>query len=235
MQNIEIHVLHVGNVRVSSNLPYGGESCSKLKAAGIFEKAEKRLWLPVSSYLIKHPKGLILVDTGWHREMSPEGTFDKKAQVKSLGTFPLYMVNQGIVKKGMTVDEQLETMGITPSDIDYVLVTHLDCDHANGLRQVCDAKNILVAKEELKSAARMHNKIRYNRAWWKGIEFTPFEWNGHLGPVNKSYDLFGDGSVQLINMQDMRMAFLQYRFLVIMETLFYCIQMGVIRTNRGKK
>ena len=27
-------------------------------------------------------------------------------------------------------------MGIQPADLDYVLLTHLDCDHANGLRAV---------------------------------------------------------------------------------------------------
>ena len=42
---------------------------------------------------------------------------------------------------------------MTPSDIDYVLISHLDCDHANGLRQVKEAKNILVSElEELLKA-----------------------------------------------------------------------------------
>ncbi len=50
---------------------------------------------PVSSFLIEHPKGLILFDTGWHREMSSEGVFDKRAQVKSLGSWFLYQINQG--------------------------------------------------------------------------------------------------------------------------------------------
>ncbi len=39
--------------------------------------------------------------------MSPEGTFDKKAQIKSLGSRLLYMVNQSVVPPGEAVNEQL--------------------------------------------------------------------------------------------------------------------------------
>jgi glyoxylase-like metal-dependent hydrolase (beta-lactamase superfamily II) len=94
-----------------------------------------RRWASMAAQ-IEHPKGLILVDTGWHRDMSPEGVYDKAAQIKSLGSRVLYNVNQGQIPLGEAVDEQLATMGIKPADLDYVLLTHLDCDHANGLRAV---------------------------------------------------------------------------------------------------
>ena len=133
---MKIHVLHTGEVRVSPYLPFGGDNCNLLKASGMTTPKEDWIWLPVSVYLIEHPKGLILVDTGWHRDMSPEGVYDKAAQIKSLGSRVLYNVNQGQILLGEAVDEQLETMGIKPADLDYVLLTHLDCDHANGLRAV---------------------------------------------------------------------------------------------------
>lgn len=199
MSNIKIHVLHTGEVCVSPNLPFGGENCSALKASGIFQKKSERIWLPVSVYLVEHSKGLILYDTGWHRNMSPNGIFDKKSQIKSLGTLALYEVNQGRIGKGATVNEQLEKMGIKTSDLDYVILSHLDCDHANGLKQVADAKNILVSNDELVFASKLSNKIRYNKEWWDGVNLKTFEWNGKDGPFNKSYDLFGDGSIKLIN------------------------------------
>ena len=34
------------------------------RPTGIGRSWKKRLWLPVSAYLIEHPKGLILLDTG---------------------------------------------------------------------------------------------------------------------------------------------------------------------------
>ena len=195
---MKIHVLHTGEVRVSPYLPFGGDNCNLLKASGMTTPKEDWIWLPVSVYIIEHPKGLILVDTGWHRDMSPEGVYDKAAQIKSLGSRVLYNVNQGQIPLGEAVDEQLATMGIKPADLDYVLLTHLDCDHANGLRAVKDAKHIIVAQEEL-DCARKNGFIRYKKKWWEGVDLQTIEWNGTEGPAQKSFDLFGDGSIKMIN------------------------------------
>ena len=195
---MKIHVLHTGEVRVSPYLPFGGDNCNLLKASGMTTPKEDWIWLPVSVYLIEHPKGLILVDTGWHRDMSPEGVYDKAAQIKSLGSRVLYNVNQGQIPLGEAVDEQLKVMGIKPADLDYVLLTHLDCDHANGLRAVKDAKHIIVAQEEL-DCARKNGFIRYKKKWWEGVNLQTIEWNGTEGPAQKSFDLFGDGSIKMIN------------------------------------
>ena len=195
---MKIHVMHTGEVRVSPYLPFGGDNCNLLKASGLTTPKNEWIWLPVSVYLIEHPKGLILVDTGWHRNMSPEGFYDKKAQIKSLGSRILYHVNQGRIPLGKAVDEQLSEMGIMPNELDYVLLTHLDCDHANGLEAVRDAKHILCAAEEL-DCARKNNLIRYKKKWWKDVDLHTFEWNGSEGPAKKSFDLFGDGSIKMIN------------------------------------
>ncbi len=195
---IKIHALHTGDVCVSPYLPFGGENCNQLQAAGFTTLPKNRLWLPVYVYYIEHPKGKILVDTGWDRAMSPDGTFDVWAQIKSLGSFPLFLVNQGVLPKGAAVDEQLSQLGVKPSDLDYVLLTHLDCDHANGLPLVKDAKHILASKDELQ-CAKNNAAVRYKSKWWRNTKLQAFEWNDTQGPVGKSYDLFGDGSVQLVN------------------------------------
>ena len=114
MSTIKIHVFHTGKVCVSPYLPFGGEDCSLLKASGLFEKKENRLWLPVSAYLIEHPKGRFLVDSGWSRAMSPKGEFDRKAQIKSLGSYLLYLVNQGILPMGAGVSCLRELSKIYP-------------------------------------------------------------------------------------------------------------------------
>lgn len=197
---MKIHVFHTGEVHVSPYLPFGGDCCSTLKASGLTTPKSQWLWLPVSAYLIEHPKGLILVDTGWHREMSPDGVYDRKAQIKSLGSLQLYLVNQGRIAKGQAIDEQLVKMGLRPSDIDYVLLTHLDCDHANGLRLVKQAKHILVSRDEMEGSRKgLTERIRFNKRWWKGVNLDLFDWNGTEGPVGKSFDLFGDGSIVLVN------------------------------------
>ena len=203
MNEIKIHVFHTGYVKVSPYLPFGGENCNVLKAMGLFIPKRKWLTLPVSCYLIEHPNGLILFDAGWNKSMSPNGTFNKKAQIKSLGNYMLYKTNQGWVEKGKCIDEQLMNIGLKPSDLDYVILSHLDCDHANGLELVKDAKYIIVSNDELKFASKKNfiNKIRYQEKWWKDINLSGFDFNRFEGPFKRSYDLFGDGSILLINIQ----------------------------------
>ena len=199
MAGIRIHVFHTGEVCVAPDLPFGGDNSNAIKASGVFGDRSERIWLPVSAYLIEHPKGKFLVDTGWARDVSPNGEFDKKAQIKSLGSVLLYEVNQGRIGLRQCIDEQLLEMGIKDSDIDAVLITHLDCDHANGLKQVRGAKKFMVSADEVKFANKVTNKVRYYKGWWEGIDLTEFEWNDTQGPVGKSYDLLGDGSIELIN------------------------------------
>lgn len=201
MSEIKIHVFHTGKVCVSPYLPFGGDKCGLIKASGLTTKKGNRLWLPVSAYLIEHPKGKILVDTGWSRSMSPNGVYDKKAQCKSLGSPFLYLINQGVVEPGAAVGEQLQKIGIEPKDLDFVLLTHLDCDHANGLDSVKDAKRILVSKDGLRCAEKLSavTKIRFQKKWWNDVKLETFDWNDTEGPFKKAFDLFGDGSVKMID------------------------------------
>ncbi|MBQ6683280.1 MAG: N-acyl homoserine lactonase family protein [Bacteroidales bacterium] len=201
MDKIKIHVLRTGEVRVSPYLPFGGDNCSLLKASGITTPKSQWLWLPVFCFLIEHPKGLLLFDTGWHRDMSPNGVFDKKAQIHSLGSWMLYQVNQGLIAPGEAIDEQLQQLGISPATLDYVLLSHLDCDHANGLRAVKEAKHILVAKAELEGTRQrgLQTRIRFQPRWWQGVDLQTFDWNGKEGPVGLSFDLWGDGSIVMVN------------------------------------
>lgn len=201
MDTIKIHIFHTGKVCVAPELPFGGDHCNAIKASGIFDKAGNRLWLPVSAYLIECSHGKVLFDCGWHRSMSPAGKYDKAAQIKSLGSWALYKTNQGVLDRGQAIDEQLQLLGIAPKDLDLVLLSHLDCDHVNGLKLVGTAKEILVSNEELRYSRKKSpvNRIRYNSAWWNDTKIKGFDWNGKEGPVEKSYDVFGDGSFQMIN------------------------------------
>ena len=188
-------------VCVAPELPFGGEHCNPVKASGVFGKKDDRLWLPVSAYLIECSYGKILFDCGWHRNMSPNGEFDKAAQIESLGGFALYKTNQGVLPMGEAIDEQLAVLGIQPPDLDMILLSHLDCDHVNGLKLVSEAKRILVSNDEIRFAENgsLMNKIRYNKDWWNGTKMEGFDWNGADGPMQKSYDVFGDGSLVMVN------------------------------------
>lgn len=191
-----------GNVCISPNLAWGGEHCNIIKGSGFFTSRANRVWLPVCSFLVETPHGRVLVDTAWNRNMSPFGVYDRRAQISSLGSWMLYRINQGVVGPNRTIRERLAAQGVEPRDLDYVVISHLDCDHANGLRMMKDAGKIMIADDEMRGATEhgIVNRVRFYPGWWNGLKNVDlYHWNGTEGPAGKSYDLFGDGSVQLIN------------------------------------
>ncbi len=195
--SIGIDVMHCGSVCVSPYLPFGGDDCGILRASGLTTRKEDRIWLPVSSYLIRHPEGMLLFDCGWHREISPGGTYDRRAQIRHMSR-TLYMVNQGILPEGEAVDEQLARRGISPEDLDCVILSHLDVDHASGLKLVRDAKRILVSEDEVRCAKK--HRVRYASSMWEGVDMETFSFDETgIGPFGRSKDLFGDGTVQMVS------------------------------------
>lgn len=195
---MKIHVLQSGWVNISKSLAFrdveNNPSLVKLSIASSYGRKNRHKF-PVSMYLIEHKKGLILYDCGWSRLMSTDGKYSIIDQIKHM-SLPLFLANQGFVPAGKSVSEQLDDIP------DYVILSHLDVDHVSGLNEVKNSKNILVSREELEFASK--NKIRYQSDMWKNINLKTFEFeqreaNLNNGPVGKVFDLFGDGSVELIN------------------------------------
>lgn len=196
---IKIHVLHTGKVHVSKALPFKDKkkNPNPIQLTSITPYGRKhRIWIPVSAYFIEHPKGKLLVDTGWHREISPLGQYNRRAQIKHMG-LGHFLLNQGMLPKGEAVAEQLSDRGIMLSDLDYIILTHLHTDHASGLRMLKAAKHIMVSEEELADTKKY--PIRYAKSMWDGITFETFSFQDTgVGPVGRSYDLFNDDSIELI-------------------------------------
>lgn len=184
-QSIKIHILHTGLVKVDKALPFHGQFRNPLAFTGLFRSEKNQIVLPVSSYLIEHPKGLILIDTGWNKLV-------RQSNWKELG--PQVQINTGYLPQGWSVDERLQKLGYKPSDIDYLLLSHLHCDHVSGLKQVKDAKNILVSQPEWEIAN--HLPMVYLPQEWKGVNVQTYKYDhSDIGPFGESFDLFGDGSI----------------------------------------
>ncbi|HAT55459.1 MAG TPA: MBL fold metallo-hydrolase [Lactobacillus sp.] len=186
--DIKIHVLHTGLVKVDRALPFHDYYRNPLAFTGLFRSHVNQVTLPVSSYLIEHPKGLVLIDTGWNEVV-------RQSQWRELG--PQVKINKAYLPAGWSVREQLATLGYQPSDIDYLMLSHLHSDHASGLKLVKDAKHILTSEPEWQAA--QHDKMRYISKMWDGVNVQTFDYeHSQLGPFHQSFDLFGDGSVQFV-------------------------------------
>lgn len=186
MSSIKVHVLQTGKVKVDKALPFYK---SPLGFTGLFSKKENKITLPVSTYLIEHPKGLILFDTGWSKNIR-----DAKQKKLSFGE-----ISSGVLPEGQAIDEQLAKLGYQPEDLDFVLLSHLDGDHIGGIPYLAKAKQFMVSQQEMHATKGWQRNIRYDQKYWKDVNFKLVHFNANgIGPKNASYDLFQDGSVQLV-------------------------------------
>ena len=196
---MKIHILQCGSIRVDPTVPFG-KRLDLIEAARQLTAPDKnRITLPVFTYLIEHPKGLILVDTGLCREISPRGVYDAKAAATVLPPRMAALLHPSL-PEGMAIHEQLAGMGLAPEDLDYVLLTHLDVDHVAGLRHVSRAKHIVLPEYEYYWSCRTVYKMRQPQDLW--IQYPmerPFYRGSAMGPNHWVIDLFGDESIQLVN------------------------------------
>lgn len=141
MAQIRIHVLHCGKIGVAPNLPASAQWRWPAKADARRLKNDARIWLPVSAYLVEHPKGLFLVDAGLPRTVSPTGIEDRAAQLRMFGR-GWYTLVHSVVEPEQSIGEQLAARGIRPQDLDYVLFptsirTTLRVSARCGAQSVC--------------------------------------------------------------------------------------------------
>ncbi|OUR99551.1 hypothetical protein A9Q84_00595 [Halobacteriovorax marinus] len=130
-----------------------------------------------SCYLIVHPKGNLLWDTGLSDQLisSTEGV------TVGAGMFHLQ------VKK--TLISQLKKINLTPNDIDYVALSHLHFDHTGNLNLFKKAK-VLIQREELKAAfSNKAKQYHFDPSSYAEIDRANFQ------EVEAIYDIFGDSSV----------------------------------------
>ena len=195
---VKIHVLRCGEICVAPSFAFGGGGFVLSQTQALTLPEEKRLKMPVDVYLIEHPRGLILVDTGWSRSVSPGGALDMDALRAQTSDF-LARTYRGRVAQGQTAAEQLDAMGIRPGDIDLVLLTSLDCDHVSALGEFSGAKRLLAAEEEIWWSYRTNPNHCTRLYDGLPLETYYFRGYGNLGPDGRSYDVFGDGSVVCVS------------------------------------
>ena len=64
---INVHIIYTRKVIVEKALPFHQSTDRSLAWTGFLRPKSDLISVPVSAYLIEHPKGLILIDTGWNK------------------------------------------------------------------------------------------------------------------------------------------------------------------------
>jgi glyoxylase-like metal-dependent hydrolase (beta-lactamase superfamily II) len=134
---MKIYFLDLGHLETDMNYAVAGTV-----RASVDNKAASCVWgrIPIYAVYIDHPKGKILFDTGCRKDAMSGGW--SAASVK----FCPYLFTPE-----QTIEHQLKLCGVTPEEIDYLIMSHMHLDHAGNIGLFKNAK-VIVQKSEMESA-----------------------------------------------------------------------------------
>lgn len=140
-------------------------------------------WMPVSFYVIKHPKGNIMFDCGNN---------DKTIANAEAWWGPLAKGFGLKMTKDDAIPAQLAKIGLKTSDIKYLVVGHLHLDHGGNIGQFPNA-TIVVQEDEVNAALAPEapGSVYYIQG-----DFENFR-NLNVMRINGDFDLLGDGSFRI--------------------------------------
>ena len=150
------------------------------KAGFFIEGLEDQSYVrsPVPAYLIDHPKGRVLFDTGLGERNRREIAARLPPEKFGLELF-----------EGMDIAARLRSIDVDPASINWIIASHLHNDHCGGMMFVPNA-TVIVQSKEWAAAQACDDPWVYNR-----IDFD----TGHkVKAIDGEFDLFGDGSVMIV-------------------------------------
>jgi N-acyl homoserine lactone hydrolase len=102
---------------------------------------QETIKVPVGFFVVMHPKGNVLFDTGNNDKIITDPSYWGTAFQR------LSPVNT----PDMAIDTQLAKIGLKPDDIKYVVVSHLHLDHGGNVAKF-PSSTLVVQKDEIRTA-----------------------------------------------------------------------------------
>lgn len=189
---MKIHALQTGTVQVHERQRAGAGKGLRRFANTLLD----RRWsppLPIYAWLVEHPEGLLLVDTGETARASDPGYFPAWHPYFRLGV-------REQVRPEDEVGPAIRALGLDPEDVRWVVMTHLHTDHAGGLAHFPHAE-ILVTPEEYADASGFTGRLRgyLPNRWPEWFDPTLVRFAGRpFGPFGRSLTLTEAGDVHLV-------------------------------------
>jgi glyoxylase-like metal-dependent hydrolase (beta-lactamase superfamily II) len=146
---MKIHAIQTGTVRIKT-AQVEGRGHGLPRRLALFTDTHWTDWLPTFAWVIDHPEGIIVVDTGQGAHLLETG--------KSLHPYVRWEVAFRIDRE-QEIGPQLRGLGVGPRDVKRVILTHLHMDHDGGLAHFPNSE-IFVAAGELQTASGLLGRLR---------------------------------------------------------------------------
>lgn len=151
----------------------------------LLRDTEGDVTVPIPSYLIEHPKGSVIFDTGLEAQLhDSDGDHDE-----ALG--PLRPVATATFGAQDDVAERLKAAGRDPGKIDFMINSHLHLDHAGGNALLPNSRWVVQHREYEAAFSPEGQEKHYYRP-------RLFDLGHDVITPDGEYDVFGDGSVVCI-------------------------------------
>ena len=182
VRGTKLHVFPTGSITVSSRVVYRDGSLPQQHT------------LDILVFGIEHPKqGLVLVGTGLNRGLAEDAP-------RYLG--PVRSIfGQVDMQPGQDILSQLKTVRLSAERVKFVILPDLRLDHTGELEGLSQAAAVVTREEHAAALSSgtlglyMTDEFDQVAKW----QFVDFSTAPPLGTFARSHDLFGDGSIELID------------------------------------
>lgn len=151
------------------------------------ESRGKIITIPVAMYIIEHPQGLVVFDTGNADDVSGDGCDAYWGKGLCGAVAPKQTRDE-------VIDRQLQKFGFTTDQVKYVVYSHFHLDHAGNIELFPKARHV-VQKAEIRHAW-------WPEKWYAGAfvlkdydETRSFDFLELTG----DFDLFDDGAITVLS------------------------------------
>lgn len=144
-----IHAIQTGSVRIKRSQVRGRGHGLRRRLA-IFADPQWTDWLPTYAWMIDHPEGIIVVDTGQGMQLLDSA--------RSLHPYLRWEVEFHI-EHDEEIGPRLRALGVRSRDVKRVVLTHLHIDHDGGLAHFPESE-IFVSRGELHAARGWTGRLR---------------------------------------------------------------------------
>jgi N-acyl homoserine lactone hydrolase len=159
---IRVHVLDGGRINVT------GTDAAELADDGAYERLT--LDLPVPCFLVRHPDGDLMWDTGMSRTRTDLGDW---------------------AAPGPRLDEQLQVIGLSPADVRFLVISHGHWDHS-GNAGLFGRSTWIVNPAERASMFDDESHVSQAMDDYGALE------GAATRLITDDHDVFGDGSVVIV-------------------------------------
>jgi glyoxylase-like metal-dependent hydrolase (beta-lactamase superfamily II) len=190
---MRIHAIQTGTVAVRTR-QREGTGRGPLRLVNTLRDKHWTEPLPILAWLIEHPEGLIVVDTGETARTAEKGYFPRWHPYFRLGVREWVATEQEI-------GPQIERVGFSTDDVRWVVLTHLHTDHAGGIAHFRNSE-FLVTRTELEHASGALGKLRgyLPHRWPERFSPTPIDFtDSPFGAISATRPLTAAGDVTLLS------------------------------------